>query len=298
MASLANDALIESWRLSLHDKRPRTVHLYVSEVQRFERWLAESERSDDLLAVTRRDAEAYISSLREAGLTGATIRSRWISLRSFYGWATDEAEITENPMAKVKVGKPPPPPVEVLADAQLRALFKACEGTAFNDRRDLAIFRLMAATGARLSEIADLAVGDVDLTNRLIVIRDGKGGKARAVRFDPATAAAMDRYKRSRARHALAATSWWWLGSRGRLTRKGIPGLLAKRAEEAGIGHVHPHMLRHTWSHRWLEAGGNEGDLQRLGGWESAEIMRRYGASRAVDRALAAYDTVNPMEGL
>jgi hypothetical protein len=33
----------------------------------------------------------------------------------------------------------------------------------------------------------------------------------------------------------------------------------------------------------------------RLGGWESAEIMRRYGESRATDRALAAYDTIDPM---
>lgn len=71
--------------------------------------------------------------------------------------------------------------------------------------------------------------------------------------------------------------------------------MLDKRAAIAGIDHVHPHQLRHTWADRWLRAGGNEGDLQRLGGWESAEIMRRYGEARAVDRALAAYDTINPM---
>lgn len=115
------------------------------------------------------------------------------------------------------------------------------------------------------------------------------------VRFDAATAAALDRYKRVRARHAYAGLPWLWIGHRGRTTRKGVPAMLNKRAAQAGIGHVHPHQLRHTWADRWLRAGGNEGDLQRLGGWESAEIMRRYGAARAVDRALAAYDTVNPM---
>jgi integrase len=71
--------------------------------------------------------------------------------------------------------------------------------------------------------------------------------------------------------------------------------MLRTRAEQAGVGHVHPHQLRHTWAHSYLQAGGNEGDLQRLGGWENADIMRRYGAARAVDRALAAYDNVNPM---
>jgi integrase/recombinase XerD len=118
------------------------------------------------------------------------------------------------------------------------------------------------------------------------------------VRFDAATAAALDRYKRVRARHRFAALPWLWIGHRGRTTRKGVPEMLAKRAALAGIGHVHPHQLRHTWADRWLRSGGNEGDLQRLGGWESSDIMRRYGEARAVDRALNAYDTVNPMGSL
>ena len=74
--------------------------------------------------------------------------------------------------------------------------------------------------------------------------------------------------------------------------------MLSKRCEIAGVDHIHPHQLRHTWADRWLAAGGNEGDLQRLGGWENSDVMRRYGAARAVDRALASYDTTNPMEGL
>ena len=57
-------------------------------------------------------------------------------------------------------------------------------------------------------------------------------------------------------------------------------------------------MLRHAFAHRFLEAGGTEGSLQRLGGWESAEVMRRYGSARADDRALAEYDHADPMEGL
>ena len=146
-----------------------------------------------------------------------------------------------------------------------------------------------------MSETVDLALGDIDLVNRIALVRHGKGDKARAVRFDSATAAALDRYKRVRARHAYAALPWLWIGFRGRMTRKGVPAMLNKRSGEAGIRHVHPHQLRHTWADRWLRAGGNEGDLQRLGGWESAEIMRRYGEARAVDRALAAYDNVNPM---
>ena len=138
-------------------------------------------------------------------------------------------------------------------------------------------------------------MGDLDLVNRIVAVRHGKGDRARVSRFDPATAAGLDRYKRVRGRHRLAGRPELWLGHRGPLTRKGIPRILDKRTAQAGLPHVHPHQLRHTWADRWLAAGGNEGDLQRLGGWESAEVMRRYGAVRATDRALAAYDDIAPM---
>jgi site-specific recombinase XerD len=298
----ANEALVDSWRLSLHDKSPRTMHLYSDIVERFTRWLEAHDRPasrpGDLAAVQRADVEAWFAADREAGRAAATIRSRWIALRNFYGWATEEDEIATNPMARVKVAKPEPPPVQVLSPAELRALLDACAGTDFYARRDTAIIRLLAATGLRVSELVDLAPGDLDLPNRIAHVRHGKGDRGRVVRFDPTTAAALDRYKRARGRHRLAGRPELWLGHRGPLTRKGVPRILDKRADEAGIGHVHPHQLRHTWADRWLAAGGTEGDLQRLGGWESAEIMRRYGAVRATDRALNAYDVIDPMGNL
>ncbi len=299
MADLANAALLESWELSLHNHRPRTVKLYAEEARRFAAWLAAHNRPEaepgDLAAVGRRDVEAWLSDLRAKGLAPATMRSRWIALRNLYRWATEEGEVEGSPLEGVRVDKPHPPAPEVLADADLRALLKACEGSKFGPRRDMALIRLMLATGLRVSELVDLRAEDVDLRNRVVAVRHGKGDRARLVRFDAATAAALDRYKRVRARHRLAGLPWLWIGHRGRLTRKGVPTILDKRADLAGVGHVHPHQLRHTWADRWLRLGGSEGDLQRLGGWESAEIMRRYGEARAVDRALVAYDTINPM---
>lgn len=232
---------------------------------------------------------------RTAGLSQATMRNRWVALRNLYGWALAEEEIERNPLDRVVVAKANTPAPDVLGDDELKLLLKVCAGSDFYARRDLALIRFMLATGLRVSETVDLALGDIDLVNRIALVRHGKGDKARAVRFDNATAAALDRYKRVRARHGYAGLPWLWIGLRGRMTRKGVPTMLNKRTNEAGIRHVHPHQLRHTWADRWLRAGGNEGDLQRLGGWESAEIMRRYGETRAVDRALAAYDNVNSM---
>lgn len=294
-----NGALVESWALSLHGKAPRTLTHYVDEVWRFARWLADHRRPSaapgDLVAVERKDVEAWLTAQRTAGLSQATMRNRWVALRNLYGWALAEEELERNPLDRVVVAKANTPAPDVLSDDELKLLLKVCAGSDFYARRDVALIRFMLATGLRVSETVDLVLGHIDLVNRIVLVRHGKGDKARAVRFDSATAAALDRYKRVRARHSYAGLPWLWIGFRGRMTRKGVPAMLNKRAAEAGIRHVHPHQLRHTWAHRWLQAGGNEGDLQRLGGWESAEIMRRYGEARAVDRALAAYDNVNPM---
>jgi integrase/recombinase XerD len=290
MTDTANQALLDSWRLSLHDKQPRTIAMYLEEARRFAAWYG-----GDLLEVTRQDVEKWIGDQQVQGLAKATIRSRWISLRSLFRWLVDEDELNESPLAKVRVPKADPPAPDVLDAGQLRALLRACGGRKFEDRRDAALIRFMAATGLRVSEVCALELGDIDYTNRLATVRSGKGDKARVVRFDPATAAAIDRYRRIRARHRLAARRELWIGFRGPLTRKGIPTILTKRAALAGIGHVHAHQLRHTFAHRWLAQGGNEGDLQRLGGWANVEQMHRYGSAQAVDRALRAYDQIDPM---
>lgn len=294
-----NDPILRSWELSLHGKSAGTRSLYLRCAGWFADWLVANGRPasapGDLLEVSRQDAEAWFAAQRAEGKAPTTLRSRWIALRNLYGWLHDEDELEVNPLARVRVEKVEPPPIAVLSEDDLRLLLKACEGKGMLERRDMAIVRLFAATGMRLSELADLRVGDVDLARRVAFVEHGKGDRARFVRFDAGTAQAIDRYLRVRGRHRKASLPWLWLSRDGRFTNKGIPLMLVRRSEAAGIGHVHAHMFRHTWADRWLSAGGNEGDLQRLGGWENADVMRRYGSARAVDRALAAYDDVNPL---
>jgi site-specific recombinase XerD len=243
-----------------------------------------------LLEATRRDCQAYFAGLRSLGRAQATMRSRWIALRSFYGWAHAEDEIDDNPMAGVKVERAEPPPPTVPDDDDLARLLKVCAGKGVYQRRDLAMIRVAAATGMRVGELCALRVDDVDLANRLIVIRRGKGDRRRVARIDPETGAALDRYLRARARHKKAHVPELWLSRFGALGRKGAMAMLPRRCDEAGIPRLHWHLLRHRYAHEFLRRGGQEGDLAKLGGWEDASVMRRYGSALAVDRALASYD--------
>lgn len=273
-------------------KSKTTIKLYNEVAIGFAQSL-EERRHPGLLEVSRQDASNWLAEMRERGLAPNTVRNRWVVLRSLFGWLVDEEELDRSPIERLTVPKPETPPPAVLSTDELARLFKACAGRDFKARRDYAILRLMAGTGMRIAEVAAIDGSDIDLANRLVVIRHGKGDRVRVVRMDAETAAALDRYQRVRARHRLAHLRAYWIGHRGPFGSKGIRVMVNQRADEAGIGHVTPHQLRHSWAHLFLSRGGNEGDLQVLGGWDGPTVMRRYGSALAADRALAAADDVN-----
>jgi integrase/recombinase XerD len=71
--------------------------------------------------------------------------------------------------------------IPVFTPAELSRLEQACAGRSFTQRRDTAIIAVFTATGIRLSELAGLRCGDVDLWQRELTVR-GKGGKDRMSR--------------------------------------------------------------------------------------------------------------------
>ena len=110
--------------------------------------------------------------------------------KSFYSWAQDNDLITDNPCSKVSI-KVPKPLRHAVGIEDIPTLLAACQSI-----RDKLIVSMLADTGLRLSELAGIRLGDMDLPKQTMTVM-GKGAKERKVRYGPRTASFLDDYLRA-----------------------------------------------------------------------------------------------------
>jgi len=245
----------------------------------------------DPLDTKRAHVEEFLAWMTRTRSASSAL-NKYKGLQQFFKYLVDdEEEMDRSPLDKIRQPKQTRKPVPVLADGQLVSLLQAVEGKDFRSRRDTALVRLYLDAGARLSEVVNLSLDDLDLA--LDVARVvGKGDKHRNVPFGAKTGQALSRYLRARAKHLNGRPSTaLWLSTRGAgpLTVSAVKTVFRRRGVEAGIDGLHAHLLRHKAAHDWLAAGGGETDLMRLMGWSSREMLRIYAESAADDRAHAAH---------
>lgn len=282
--------LVESWVRSLRaeGRSHRTIENYAMAVRALTRWADENGAPIEPTRQTTDHLRRFVADELDRNARGSVVL-RYRCLQQWFKWLIVEDELDVSPMAKMKAPALDEVVVPVLSEDQLKNLLAATSGRDWLERRDHAIIRTFVDTGMRMGELVGLRLVDVDLDRQTLLVVGTKNRRDRLASIGDKTAVALDRYIRARDRRPHAASPMLWLGTRGTLGSNGVGAMLRVRGEQAGVNDLHAHRFRHTAAHRWLAAGGQEGDLMRLAGWKNPAMLQRYGRSAAEERARDAH---------
>lgn len=227
-----------------------------------------------------------------------TRNQRLAALHTFYRFvATNHCEMLAEAerVEAIPNKRTSPAPTRYLEHEEIDRLFQMPTSRGGLALRDQALLMLLYNTGARVQEVADLRVGDVDLDGPLRVRLHGKGDKWRGCPIWPETAALLkqlDTVQGGGAEVALFVSN-----RRQPLTRFGIYKLVRRHTQNLVRSDVHeqgktisPHVFRHTTAVRLLEAGVEPNVIRGWLGHVSLETTNRYAeiTMRTKQAALAA----------
>lgn len=172
---------------------------------------------------------------------------------------------------------------EIFSYKEISLFLESIDIEATHGERDQAIFELMYSSGLRLSEVEKLNLSDIDLLERILAVRSGKGDKDRFVPFSKVSCEFLKKYINSeRKRVARFVNSEekkaLFLGYRGRLKTSGIRQRFKKILEKAKIKHkgLTPHSIRHSTATHLLENGADVRYVAELLGHEDIQTTVRY----------------------
>ncbi len=257
---------------------PRTVGSNRPRLYRIVRWLRSRgiRRWADLTAA---DLDAFMLDLIDEGLAYGTRNNYAWLLRTFGDWLAQRGRVLSNPALDLTVldedeGPLPPAP---LSEENVRRLFEILPSSDPVDLRNRLHVELLYGCALRSAESVDLAVADLDLGERTVFVRHGKGDKDRYVPMMRGVLSAAKDYLAVR-RELLRGPDHGMLliGKNGlRLNQKVIGRVLDRVSKILGV-HVHPHLLRHSFAVHLLRNGVDVRIIQELLGHAQLDTTKVY----------------------
>jgi integrase/recombinase XerD len=281
--------------------RPLTLTAYQNDLLLFAEYLERHWEHENplLLNARQQHVSGFLEHLGKHAVQPRSCARKLSCLRGFYKWLLLDKRIDHDPTVNLDSPSSFKVLPKSLAEKEVETMLDAASAAADHPQadavalRDRAILELLYAAGLRVSELTDLRVQDLSLSEGRALVR-GKGDKERVVPLGRSAIQALEKYLAD-ARPGLIAsdkaayTDRLFLSVRGRgLTRQWI-WQLVKSAGASGLL-ASPHMLRHSCATHMVEHGADLRTVQVLLGHADIATTQVYthlalGRLKAVHRA-------------
>ena len=254
-----------------------TLAAYRADLVALARWLA--SRSTTLTHAGRADLLAFIAARVEGGSRPRSTARQLSSFRRFYRYLVREGIVREDPTAQIampRIGRSLP---KSLTEAEVEALLGAPAIADPLGHRDRAMLEVLYATGLRVSELVNLRVAQVNLTQGVIRVV-GKGNRERLIPLGEEAVRWLGGFITTARGEILLdrTTDYLFPTRRGdRMTRQAFWHIIKRYARKSGVDReLSPHTLRHAFATHLLNHGADLRVVQMLLGHSDLSTTQIY----------------------
>ncbi len=270
---------------------PKTIREYSYDLKMFDKNLNGNGNGTSVEKATTTDLRRFFLHLkRDKSYSPRSLHRKICSLKSFFKFLKKEGLISTNPAENIESPKIPKSLPKTISVEEAFTLLASPQNS-----RDKAILFLLYGTGLRVSELSNLNIDQLDLTNRIIHIIGGKGNKDRIIPLPDSIIPILEDYIKTR--EDKAKDSAFILNRSGnRLTPRSIQRLVKKYKRVAGLDNktLTPHTLRHAFATHLLSNAVDIRVIQELLGHASLSTTQLY-THVSLEHLRESYDLGHPL---
>ena len=257
--------LFESFLKNEKKASANTLSSYMRDIRQFAEYL-DSQGDASIISAGDEDLADYIEHLRDAGKSVSTVSRNIASLKNLYSYLTINRFIERNPATKLVPEKSTQKLPQILSSKEVDLLLAQPECIDSKGYRDRAMLELLYATGIRVTELIELNLDDVNLSDG--VIRCRSRDKERVIPMYPKAIKALQDYLELVRPQmiALPDEEALFVNVNGeRMSRQGFWKLIKHYQKKAKIEkEITPHTLRHSFAAHLLENGADIHAIQEM----------------------------------
>jgi integrase/recombinase XerC len=312
MSADTNHAYLDGYLDNLISQRhlsPLTVENYRRDLLELTALATAGDNNALLASITHFHIRKFASQLHAKGLNARSIARKLSAWRGFFGWMSEQNQITSNPVDGIKAPKRSKPlPKALAADDAVRLVSEKDPGKAADSGTQLcnrAMFELLYSSGLRVSELVGLDVryvqearhvsaGWIDFDAQEVMVT-GKGGKMRSVPVGQHAIVALRAWLAVRDTVQRLDPHPLFFSERGtRMSVRVVQLRLKAHGQAIGLPvDVHPHVLRHSFASHVLQSSGDLRAVQEMLGHASISATQIY-TSLDFQRLSQVYDAAHP----